>query len=120
MKILVVSEHFFPYGGAELSLWELCRALTDKGHQINVITARRDGEPDREVKEKIEIFRPFPTGNLLRRFAFAVRLYPYLRRWLREKKIDILYNLGYVPTVPATLVGWQIRFWPYSTIPRKC
>jgi glycosyltransferase involved in cell wall biosynthesis len=105
MKILVVSEHFFPYGGAELSLWELCRALTDKGHQINVITARRDGEPDREVKEKIEIFRPFPTGNLLRRFAFAVRLYPYLRRWLREKKIDILYNLGYVPTVPATLVA---------------
>ena len=68
MKILVVSEHFYPYGGAELSLWKLYRTLNQKGHQINVITARRGGEVDYEIKDGIEILRPFPTGNLVRRF----------------------------------------------------
>ena len=105
MKILVVSEYFFPYGGAELSLWELCRTLAHKGHQIHVITARRNGEPDYEVKEGIEILRPFPTGNLVRRFAFAVKLHSYLKKWLQQREIDIIYNLGYVPTVPATRIA---------------
>jgi glycosyltransferase involved in cell wall biosynthesis len=54
------------------------------------------------MREGIEIHRPFPTGNMLRRLIFALRLYPYLKRWLREKNVDIIYNLGYVPTIPAT------------------
>lgn len=105
MKILVVSEHFYPYGGAELSLWKLCGALTRKGHQIHVITARRGGEADYEQKDEIEISRPFATGNLIRRFIFALRLYPYLKRWLRGREIDIIYNLSYVPTLPATRIA---------------
>jgi len=105
MKILMVSEHFYPYGGAELSLWKLCGALTRKGHRLHVITARRDGEPDYEEKEGIEIFRPFATGNLAHRFAFALRLQSYLKRWLKGRDIDIIYNLGYVPTVPATRIA---------------
>ncbi len=105
MKILLVSEHFYPYGGAELSLWKLCDALTRKGHRLHVITARRDGEPDYEEKEGIEIFRPFATGNLAHRFAFALKLQSYLKKWLRERDIDIIYNLGYVPTVPATRIA---------------
>ena len=105
MKILVVSEHFYPYGGAELSLWKLCGALTHKGHRLHVITARRDGEPDYEEKEGIEIFRPFATGNLAHRFAFALRLQSYLKRWVQGRDIDIIYNLSYVPTVPATRIA---------------
>jgi len=102
MKILVVSEHFHPHGGAELSLWQLCRKLTGKGHRIQVITARRGEEPAYETTEGIEIYRPFPTGNLVSRFLFAIRLYSYLIKWLPEKGIDVVYNLSYVPTIPAT------------------
>jgi len=105
MKILVVSEYFYPYGGAELSLWRLCRNLNQKGHRIQVVTSRRSGEPDYEIKDGIEIFRPFPTGNLVARLIFAVKLYSYLKRWLRERGIDIIYNLGYVPTIPATRIA---------------
>ncbi len=105
MKILVVSEHFYPYGGAELSLWNLCGNLARKGHRIQVITARRNGEPDYEEKEGIEIFRPFPTGNLMRRFIFALKLNSYLKGWLKGREVDIIYNLGYVPTVPATCIA---------------
>ena len=108
MKILLVSEHFYPYGGAELSLWKLCGALTRKGHRLHVITARRDGEPDYEEKEGIEIFRPFATGNLAHRFAFALKLQSYLKRWLRERDVDIIYNLSYVPTVPATRIARKL------------
>jgi glycosyltransferase involved in cell wall biosynthesis len=102
MNILLVAEHFYPYGGAELSLWKLCGVLSRKGHKIYVITARRNGETDYEVKDGIEIYRPFSTGNTMQRFIFAVKLYPYLKKWLRDKDIDIIYNLGYVATLPAT------------------
>jgi len=39
------------------------------------------------------------------RFIFAVKLHPYLKRWLRERAVDVVYNLGYVPTLPATRVA---------------
>jgi glycosyltransferase involved in cell wall biosynthesis len=102
MKLLLVSEYFYPYGGAELSLWKLCGALVARGHAISVVTSRRSGEAEHEVKEGIEVFRPFATGNLWSRFLFASKLYPYLSRWLKGRDIDIVYNLGYVPTLPAT------------------
>ena len=105
MKILVVSEHFHPYGGAELSLWKLCGKLVQKGHQVQVVTARRSGESDYENEEGIEIFRPFATGNLIQRFIFAVKLYSYLKRWLQGREVDIIYNLSYVSTVPATRIA---------------
>lgn len=105
MKILVVAEYFHPYGGAELSLWRLCRALIGKGHQIQVITSRRSGEPEYEKKDEMEIFRPFPTGGLMSRLIFTVRLFPYLKRWLRERSVDVVYNLGYVATLPATRIA---------------
>ena len=106
--MLVVSEHFYPYGGAELSLWKLCAALARKGHQLYVITARRDGEPDYEEKEGIHLFRPFTTGNLAHRFVFALRLQSYMKKWLQGRKIDIIYNLGYVPTVPVTRIAGKL------------
>ena len=102
MNILLVTEYFYPYGGAELSLWRLCGALSQKGHKIYVITARRNGETDYEVKDGVEIYRPFSTGNTAQRFIFALKLYPYLNKWLRGKDIDIVYNLSYVATLPAT------------------
>ena len=105
VKILLVAEYFYPYGGAELSLWRLCSALSHKGHQIYVITARRPGEADYEAKNGLEIHRPFSTGNMLCRFIFALRLYSYLSKWLGDKNIDIIYNLGYVPTLPATYIA---------------
>jgi len=102
MNILLVTEHFYPYGGAELSLWQLCGALAQKGHKMYVITARRDGEADYEVKDGIEIYRPLSTGNTAQRLIFTLKLYPYLNQWLQGRDIDIVYNLGYVATMPAT------------------
>jgi glycosyltransferase involved in cell wall biosynthesis len=102
MNILLVSEHFHPHGGAELSLWRLCGVLTQRGHRIQVITARRRDETEYEVRDGIEVQRPFPTGNTVQRLIFAIRLYPYLSHRLRSGDIDIVYNLGYVPTLAAT------------------
>ena len=105
MNILLVLEHFYPHGGAELSLWRLCCALSQKGHKIYVITARRDAETGYEVKDGVEIYRPFSTGNTVQRFVFALRLYPYLSKWLSGRDVDIVCNLGYVPTMPVTYIA---------------
>ena len=31
-----------------------------------------------------------------------------MKDWLQEREIDIIYNLGYIPTVPATRVAWKL------------
>ena len=98
----MVAEHFHPYGGAELSLWKLAGDLLQRGHKIYVVTAHVKGEPGYEVRGGIKIHRPFKTGNTAQRLIFALRLYPYLNKWLRGKEVDVLYNLGYVATLPAT------------------
>ena len=115
MKILLVSEYFHPYGGAELSLWKLCRALTEKGHSISVVTSKRAGEAEHEIKEGIEVFRPFDTGVLWRRFLFSLKLYLYLNRWLKGRDIDVVYNLGFVPTMPATFIAAKYKM-PAATM----
>jgi len=102
MNILLVAEHFHPYGGAELSLWKLAGNLLRHGHKIYVVTAQRQDEAGFEVRDGIKIHRPFKTGNTAQRLIFALRLYPYLNKWLRGKEVDVLYNLGYVATLPAT------------------
>ena len=120
MNILLVTEYFYPYGGAELSLWRLCGALSQKGHKIYVITARRNGEADYEAKDGIEIYRPFSTGNTMQRFIFAMKLYPYLKKWLRGKDIDIVYNLSYVATLPATYAATKYGISAVTLLSHLC
>jgi 1,2-diacylglycerol 3-alpha-glucosyltransferase len=120
MKVLVVSEYFHPYGGAELSLWKLCCALAEKGHGIYAITSKRIGEAEHEVKEGVEIFRPFATGNLRQRFLFSWRLYSYLNRWFKGRDIDVAYNLGFVPTMPATYVASKYKIPAVTMLGHLC
>lgn len=106
MNILLVAEHFYPHGGAELSLWKLTSALAERGHKIFVVTSQTDDTARHEVINGIEIYRPFSTGNsIIKRAFFSMRLYSYLKEFLRDKEIDLLYNLVYVPTLPSTYVA---------------
>lgn len=84
-------------------LWQLCTALSQKGHKVQVITSRMNNTSEYEVMDGVYIHRPFPSGwSLLRRTVFMLRLYFYLRRFLDLTKIDIVYNLAYIPTLPTT------------------
>jgi len=107
MNVLVVSEYFYPrLAGGEIALWQLCTALSQKGHKIHVVTSRMNNTSEYEVKEGMYIYRPFPSGrSLLARTIFMLKLYLYLRRFLKLRKVDIVYNLAYIPTLPATYLA---------------
>ncbi len=103
----MVSEFFYPrLAGGELVLWQLSNALSKKGHQVCVVTSMVNGAARHEVINGIEIHRPFPSGrSSLKRGIFLVRLYYHLRKFLGTRKIDIIYNLAYVPTLPTTCLA---------------
>jgi len=108
LNILIVAEHFYPHGGAELSLWQLVNALAKRGYRISVVTSQKDKTAKHEVVNGIEIYRPFRSGNsMIRRAFFAAYLYNYLDKFLKDKdrEIDLLYNLAYVSTLPSTFAA---------------
>jgi len=107
MKILFVSEYFYPrLAGGELSLWTLCNDLVSRGHKISVITSKMETTKEHEFINQIEIYRPFSSGNsIMKRIWFLIKLYPYLKTFLGDKEIDVIYNLGYVPTISTTFIA---------------
>lgn len=116
MRILFVSESFYPHlGGATVVLWKLANSLVDKGYSVVVITSKIENTPQYEVNNGIEIYRPFYSFNnkkqstnsinIIKRVFFGIKLYAYLKEFLKEQKIDIIYNLAYVPTIPTTILA---------------
>ena len=108
MNLLVISEYFYPrLAGGELSLWALCTALASRGYKISVITSRVENTEEYEVIHGIEIYRPFPSdiNSIIKRIYFSIKLYTYLKGFLKDSKINMIYNLGYVPTLPATSIA---------------
>lgn len=107
MNILVVSEFFYPrIKGGELSLWKECNILIKKGYSIYVVTNRLENTKEEEIINDIKIYRPFICGNSpLDRIIFQLKLYMYLKNFLSEHKINVIYNLAYVPTIPTTYIA---------------
>lgn len=119
MNILFVLEYFYPQliGGEERNSWKISNALSKRGHNVFVITSKMDNIPEYELLNGIKVFRPFASGGvvtrggisgiiaLLKRAFFAVRLYPYLKEFLKQYPIDIIYNHAYVPTMPTTYLA---------------
>lgn len=107
MNILVVSEFFYPrIKGGELSLWKECNILTKKGYSIYVVTSRLENTTEEEIINDIKIYRPFICGySPLNRITFQLKLYKYLHDFLSEHKINVIYNLAYVPTIPTTFIA---------------
>ena len=108
MNILFVSEDFYPLmeGGGHFVIWRLANGLTGRGHRVQVVTRRIAGSAEHEVVNGIDVYRPFPCGDgLIQRTWFSVRLYFYLRAFLKDRSIDVMYNHAYSVTMPSTLAA---------------
>ncbi len=60
MKILVLSELFYPHGGgAELATWLYLKMLAEEGFGATVVTKRFPGEPETEIlfNGRVKVFR---------------------------------------------------------------
>ncbi len=108
MKILVVSRYFYPsLGGGEIVLWQILTGLAQKGHQVYVVTSQVPGSPDHEIINGIEIFRPFDSArSFFRGLFFSIRLFSYLKNFLKKNPVDIVMNGAYSCTIPA---AWAAR-----------
>jgi glycosyltransferase involved in cell wall biosynthesis len=119
MNILFVLEYFYPQlsGGEAWISWKISNAFSEKGHRISVITSRLSGTSEHEVVNGIEIFRPFSSGGVVtqggisgiialsKRAFFSLRLYFYIKQFLKQHPTDVIYNHAYVPTIATTYLA---------------
>lgn len=103
MKILYVSEFFYPrLAGAEVWSWELCTALAKK-HQVTVITTRIDGTPKEQRIKGVKILRPVKAGaGRVTRKIGAMGLARYVDNYLKNNKPDVIHVNAFTMNVPVS------------------
>ena len=112
MKILVLIHEFPPVGGGGgRAAQDICRGLTERGHEVTVLTAHLKGLPKKELVDGIRVLR-LPS---LRREAFRADLlamggyvlsgllagYRYIKSW-RPDAIHVHF------AVPAGALAWAL------------
>lgn len=114
MKILFVSERFYPkLRGGEVMLWRVAQGLTQRGHQVQVVTPRLEGTDSHEVVKGIEIFRPLEAihgksdsfRKIISKGIFILNLFRRLKQFVKEMRPDVIFNLAYTVTLPCGAVG---------------
>ena len=86
LKIAICSYRSAPFGGGQgIFIYELSKALSDLGHQIDVIS----GPPYPNLKESIRLIKS-PGLNLFRTFNFKERLKIFFEK--KNKSLDDWYE----------------------------
>lgn len=100
---LILAGSFYPEisGGAH-EQWHFCQNLSDRGHNVTVLTPRDNGEPKRETVKGIDIIRPTPSRfpnvpgesylAILTQTIFSVIAATYALRIIRQQEIDRIYS----------------------------
>lgn len=106
MHLVVLVEDFYPNtSGGGLVRWEFCKRAAERGHEVSVLTPRREDLPKRETVEGVDIYRPYrirPAGappytalGIVGRVLFSVLLLGYSFRWARGRAVDGVHSSGY-------------------------
>ncbi len=104
MKIAMVSEFYYPkHGGISEHIRSLSRELAYRGHEVVVITGRRNGEVlvDGPRVETIGRSIEIPYNGSLSSVTIGLRLRSSMRALLRRERPDILHlHNPLMPTLP--------------------
>jgi glycosyltransferase involved in cell wall biosynthesis len=105
MKILFLSELFYPHGGgAEFATYLIAKELAMAGHQVQVIANEFEGEPERSVMDGFTVIRkPLLSNPSSVKYSMLLQGGSFSSRWL--VKLVEWSDIVYVP-----------RYW-YSSIP---
>jgi glycosyltransferase involved in cell wall biosynthesis len=105
MKILFLSELFYPHGGgAEFATYLIAKELTKNGHEIKIVTNEFEGESKQSQMDGFSVIRkPLLNNPNSVKFSMLLKGGHFTNRWL------------------STYVGWADvvyvpRYW-YSSIP---
>lgn len=102
MKIGLIRYHYTPYGGAELHLGELTRALIAGGHEVTIVAQTWEGAPGDEQTgfEKVILGKgPGPRYRRLRAFCRAAG------EWLQGPGRDLDVSIS-ADRVPGVDIFW--------------
>jgi glycosyltransferase involved in cell wall biosynthesis len=97
MRIVDINPFFYPLkGGIEHRMYDTCKMLSDKGHDVTVLTGRLPGTEEEEDLDGIRIVR------LKSRF---IDIYnpPYIERGYRELQLP----MGAVIQRAAVQIRWK-------------
>ena len=105
MKILFVQEYYYPYiGGIENLFKALAEKLTERGHQVFVVTSKYDKNlPKDDVINGVNVLRV----NTKNRMLFA--LMALIPAFKRARKSDLIQTTTYTGVMPALIAGKLAR-----------
>ncbi len=98
MNILILSNMYLPHiGGVEIVVKNLANRFKEMGHQVNIVSSRTSRSlKAHEYIDDIEVTRIYlglPGSSLKSLLVFLIYFIPsilYLKRFVREKKPDVL------------------------------
>lgn len=102
MKILLVTEYYYPHiGGAETLFTRLSEFLVKKNHRATVVTIKvNNNYPDKETINEVDIIR-IKCPQIMQRYAFIFLAIPTLLKLTRDA--DIIQTTTYAAAFPAWL-----------------
>jgi len=125
MRILHVVPSYFPairYGGPIFAIHALCRALTSRGHVVEVFTTSIDGPTNSAVPHDVPVILDgvkvrYFESSYLRRLSWAPSLGRALRREIKGADVVHLHSVFLWPTWVAARVALGSGV-PYVVSPR--
>ena len=118
MKVLMVSEYFYPEnrGGGEISAFLLAKELTKSGIEMHVLTSHFDGLKRAEKKEGVFIHRRMKTGKnptkiadqITRFYSFEKSMLKELERLQEEESFDVIHCMN-ISSIFAVRLKKKIR-----------
>lgn len=120
MKILVLNYEFPPIGGGGgQAAADLCHALTDRGHELRVVTSHGPGVEKNEFRQGCQILRvPVGRKKAARASFFSMLRYvvgaffPALK-WIKGWKPDVMHVHFAVPTGALAWILHLLTGTPY-------
>ncbi len=104
MRILQVSEHYFPYvGGISEHIHFLSKELRNRGHQVDILTSKMKNTPKKEDNVyRIGTSIIIPMNKSFSRLTIHPLALVHIRDFLRKHRYDIVHIHGSLaPTLPV-------------------
>lgn len=128
MNVGMISNDFFPnVGGIAVHVWELSRALGQRGHHVVIVT-QENGLADTDYgADNVEVHRvPGERHSRHGRVQYPFKLWAALRRLIRERSLDVLhchvlepdtFITKFVGPIPVVVMNCTSRFMRQSRHP---
>ena len=113
MRILVLNYEFPPVGGgASKASFYMAKELVRRGHQIDVLTCRAEGQPEFESVGGVSVYRVASRRKSIHEAGFgaAISYLFFARQKLRQLLSEHAYDFGHIYfAIPTGLLAFQWR-----------